>query len=37
MDNNKGENMSEFHLDDAERTPCEIWTRRCHGIFQTGG
>lgn len=33
MDNNKGDDMSEFHLEDAKRTPCEIWTRRCYGLF----
>ena len=35
MDNNKGADMSEFHLSDAERQPCEIWTRRCYGLPQT--
>jgi hypothetical protein len=35
MDNNKGVEMSELHLSDAERQPCEVWTRRCHGLSQT--
>lgn len=34
-DNNKGVDMSEFHLEDAQRQPCEIWTRMCHGLSQT--
>lgn len=26
-DTKKGENLSEFHLSDAERQLCEIWSR----------
>lgn len=31
MDNER-EVKSEFRLSDAERQPCEIWTRRCNGL-----
>ena len=37
MDNklNEREVISEFRLTDAERQPCEIWSRRCNGLSQT--
>lgn len=31
MDNER-EVSSEFHLSDAERQACEVWTRRCYGL-----
>ena len=34
MDDKQEEKKSELCLADEERQPCEVWTRRCDGIFQ---
>ena len=36
MDDKQEEKMSELCLADEERQPCEVWTRRCNGLFQAG-
>lgn len=35
MDDKQEEKKSELCLADEERQPCEVWTRRCNGLFQT--